>query len=150
MAQPLGRAWYPLGKRMGSQCDICEQPTHHPVAVYCKRCRKLLDRVDMRGAPRTEARVEALKDAWDGEIKKFRCHYSYIPLVEGNPKDPRYLTFDHRTPGDEQDIVVSAAVINNMKSDMCEDEFWAMIRALADSGGQPVSENLFRLRHWRR
>jgi len=93
--------------------------------------------------------MQALKRAWDGE--GFRCYYSGIRLVEDNPKDPRYLTFDHRTPRQESDVVVAAAVLNDMKSDMTEDEFKAMIIQLASrfKGGR-FDENVFNLEYFRR
>jgi len=52
-------------------------------------------------------------------------------LVETNPEDPRYITFDHRIPRQEDDIVVAAACINDMKSDLSEDEFKAIVVQLA-------------------
>jgi len=110
-------------------CVICNDKIHF-LAKYCKRCRRLIDRVDMRRKTNREARVQALKKAWNGE--NFRCHYSDIKLVEDNSKDPRYLTFDHRTPRNEQDIVITASIINDMKSDMDEDEFKAVVLQLAD------------------
>jgi hypothetical protein len=130
-------------------CPICGSPLHHPLASYCKRCKRLVNRVNIRKKPDKEARVRALCEAWDGE--GFRCHYSGIRLVEDNPKDPRYLTFDHLTPGDEYNIVVTAALINDMKSDMAEDEFKAMVIQLARrfEGGK-FDKNIFNLKHWKR
>ena len=130
-------------------CPICKSSLHHPLATYCKRCKRLLDRVDIRKKPDKEARVRALQKAWDGE--GFRCYYSSIKLVEDNPKDPRYITFDHLTPRKESDIVVVAAVINDMKSDMSDDEFRLMVLQLAIrfKGGK-FDERVFNLKHWKR
>jgi len=72
-------------------------------------------------------------------------------LIENNPKDPRYLTFDHRTPRQEGDVVVAAAVINDMKSDMTEEEFKRMIILLANHfNGGSFDEGAFDLKHWKR
>lgn len=130
-------------------CPICGSPLHHPLATYCKRCKKLLDRVDIRKKPDKAARVRALQEAWDGET--FRCYYSGVRLIEDNPRDPRYLTFDHRIPRQEGDVVVTAAVLNDMKSDMADDEFKAMILQLASlfDGGE-FDESVFNLKYWRR
>lgn len=130
------------------KCNICDNPTH-PLAKYCKRCKKLIDRVDMRRKVDKNARVEALKMAWDGEY--FRCYYSGIPLVEKDHKDPRYITFDHRVPRRESDIVISAAAINDMKSDLNEDEFKAVVIQLANrfKGGK-FDQTVFNFRHWKR
>lgn len=130
-------------------CPICGSSLHHPLATYCRRCKKLLDRVDIRRKPDKVARARALQDAWDGEA--FRCYYSGVRLVEDNHGDPRYLTFDHRIPRQETDIVVVAAVINDMKSDMADDEFRAMVWQLANRfNGGGFNESVFNLKYWKR
>jgi len=88
-------------------CRVCGENVH-PQAQLCKRCRKLVDRADMRRRPDKEARIRTLRQAWDGQ--GFRCYFTGIRLVEDNPRDPRYLTFDHRTPRREDDLVVTAAL----------------------------------------
>src|SRR3989442_12200958 len=103
-------------------CEICGQ-SKHAQATYCKRCKKLLDRVDTRQKADRQARVKALKEAWDG--KAFRCHYSGVRLDEADSKNPRYITFDHRIPRQDGDVVMAAACLNDMKSDMSEAEFKA-------------------------
>ena len=129
-------------------CEICGCIIH-PQAYCCKRCKKLIDRVDIRRKPDKVARKQALKQAWDGE--GFRCYYSGVRLIEDNSKDPRYLTFDHRTPRQESNIVVVAAVLNDMKSDMTEDEFKAMVSQLASRfKGGTFDESVFNLKHWKR
>ena len=131
-----------------SACDVCSVDIH-PLAYLCKRCKRFIDRVDARGRPNRDARIKALKRAWDGEA--FRCYYSGVALVEDNPKDPRYVTFDHRTPRIEGDIVLAAAAINDMKSDMSEREFRSMVAQLAErfSGGK-LEEKAFKLKFWKR
>jgi hypothetical protein len=109
----------------------------------------LVDRVNIRRKPDKVARKQALKQAWDGE--GFRCYYSGVRLIEDNSKDPRYLTFDHRTPRQESDVVITAAVLNDMKSDMTEDEFKAMVSQLASRfKGGTFDESVFNLKHWKR
>lgn len=89
-----------------------------------------------------------MKEAWDAQV--FRCYYTGIKLVEDNHKDPRYLTLDHRIPRKESDIVVVAAAINDMKSDM-DDEFKAMVQELANYfNGQGFSKSVFNLKYWKR
>lgn len=130
-------------------CPICGSPLHHPLAYYCRRCKRLIDRVDIRRKRDKSARERALKEAWDGQ--GFRCYYTGIRLVENNPKDPRYLTFDHRIPRQEHDVVVAAAAINDMKSDMSDDEFRAMVIQLANRfKGEGFDETVFNLKHWKR
>ncbi len=111
-------------------CTVCGQPRHQ-LAYCCRTCKKLLDRSDARGRqPNRDARLNALRDAWDGEY--FRCFYTGWRLCIDDHRSPFYLTWEHRTPRDEDDIVVAAAIINDMKSDLTEDEFRRLIIGLAD------------------
>src|SRR2546426_11793767 len=110
------------------RCLVCGDEVH-PLARLCKRCKKLVNRGDRRRKSDSGARVAALHRSWDGE--GFRCHYSGVRLVETDHHDPRYLTFDHRTPRREDDIVVASACVNDMKSDMTEAEFRAVVLQLA-------------------
>ena len=88
-------------------------------------------------------------EAWDGE--GFRCYYTGVRLVEDNHSDPCYLTFDHFTPREESNIVVVAAAINDMKSDLSDGEFRRIILQLASrfNGGE-FNEEAFNLKHWKR
>lgn len=129
-------------------CDICGSDKH-PYAHFCKRCKKLVDRVDIRKKADKDARAKALKEAWEGEA--FSCYYTGVKLVEDNPKDPRYLTFDHRTPRIESDVVVTAALINDMKTDMTEDEFKATVIQLNSRfAGGSFDGSVFDLKYWKR
>ena len=129
-------------------CAVCASPRHR-LARLCKRCKRLVDRVDIRRKADREARIRALFDAWrDGG---FHCHYTGIQLDESDRTAPRYLTFDHRTPRQENDVVVAAAVINDMKSDLAEDEFWAVVRELATKrAGGHFDARVLDLRRWKR
>lgn len=122
---------------------------NHPQVLYCRRCSKIVNRIDTRRKYNRKARIKALRKSWDGET--FRCHYTGIKLVEDNHKDPRYITFDHRTPRREDDIVIVAQAINDMKSDMTDKEFRCMILQLANrfNGGE-FDEAAFRFKHWKR
>ncbi|MBA7651116.1 hypothetical protein ES703_58931 [subsurface metagenome] len=131
------------------KCTICKMPIHHPQVLYCKRCGKVVGRVDTRRKHDREARIKALRKSWDGEA--FRCNYTGIKLVEDNHRDPRYITFDHRTPRREDDIVIVAQAINDMKSDMSDKEFRRMVLQLANrfSGGE-FNPKAFNLKYWTR
>lgn len=130
-------------------CIVCNTLIHHPQILYCKRCGKIVGRVDTRRKHDRAARIKALRKSWDGEA--FRCKYTGIKLVEDNHKDPRYLTFDHRTPRREDDIVIVAQAINDMKSDMSDKEFRRMVLELTNrfNGGE-FDEEAFALRYWKR
>lgn len=135
--------------KKATKCTVCRCELNNPQALYCTRCKKILDRIDPKRKPNRQARIRALRRSWDGE--SFRCFYTGVKLVEDNHKDPRYLTFDHRTPRQEDDIVIVAAAINDMKSDMSDREFRRMVLQLANklSGGE-FEERAFKLRYWKR
>jgi len=135
-----------------SKCVICDTVLRHSLARYCTTCKNIIGRVENRGKADIAAREKALKDAWDKESECFRCHYSGIQLVDNNPRDPRYITFDHITPRREGEQVITAAVISDMKSDMSLDEFKEIVCQLAKhfEDGAPVDETIFKLKHYRR
>lgn len=137
-------------------CVICGD-SKHPQAYACDRCRKILRRVDMRRdsvgklrKPDRDARIEALKEAWDAKARQFRCHYTRIALKTDDHRDHRYLSLEHQTPGDETEIVVVAALINRMKTDLSDGEFRRMVSALARTfEGEDFDETAFPDRNFR-
>ena len=137
---------------IAKKCEICFDEIHLH-ALLCKRCKKLIERRGKGGKRQTgiskRARIEALKSAWDGE--SFRCYYSGVKLEEADKKSPVCLTFDHRIPRDDGNQVVTTSILNDMKSDMSEDEFKAMVMELAKrwQGGQ-LDEKVFNLKHYKR
>ena len=135
--------------KKATKCIVCDCKLDNPQALYCARCRKIVNRIDTRGKCNRKARIRALQQSWDG--RSFRCFYTGIRLVEDNPKDPRYITFDHRIPRQEDDIVIVASAINDMKSDMSDREFHRMVLQLANklSGGE-FDARAFKLRYWKR
>lgn len=116
-------------------CAICFEPRHQ-LATLCTRCKRLRDRLDTRARSRgfktdKAARQRALAAAWDPAAKAFRCYYGGV-VLNHDPASPWHVTFDHRTPGDESDIVVCSALINDMKSDLTEEEFRSVVAQLAE------------------
>lgn len=132
-------------------CEICAK-TCHPQGRCCDRCRNLIERGSRKNRtnPFTrEAVRQALKNSWDGEA--FRCYYSGVRLIEHTATHPRYLTFDHRTPRQGHVAAATAAVVNDMKTDMSEEEFKAMVVELAKrfAGGE-FNEGVMELEYWKR
>ena len=121
----------------GDTCVVCDGE-RHPRAYACKRCKRILDRIEIRrdalGDPRRvdkAVRLQALQEAWrDGS---FRCFYTGIALIDDGQRwrDHRYLVFEYRTPGDEASVVVTCALVNRMKTDLTEEQFRVMVRELA-------------------
>ena len=114
-------------------CVVCGSERHSR-AYACVRCKRILDRVEMRrdasGALRRfdrDARLQALRQSWrDGA---FRCYYTGISLIASGDRwpDHRYRTFEHRTPGDETSVVDTCALVNRMKTDLTGAQFKAMV-----------------------
>ena len=122
---------------MGAGCIICDAEKH-PQAYACKRCKKILDRVELRpdaeGRPRRfnrQARIQALRASWRSGA--FYCFYTGVQLIHDptESRDHRYLSFEHQTPGDESSVVVACSLVNRMKTDLSDDEFRTMVTELA-------------------
>lgn len=129
-------------------CDICSNVSH-PQAKYCQRCRNLIKRGAKKNRFQKKALEQALRQAWDGWV--FRCHYSGAQVIEDDSKDPRYLTFDHRIPRRDDDAVVAAALLNDMKTDMSEDEFRKVVIELAQRfAGGGFDDRIMDLKYWKR
>lgn len=100
----------------------------------CRRCKKVWDRFDFRGAgPDKAAWKEALKRSWDPDAQVFRCYFTGVPLVTDTWPHPRYLDREHLQPGDEAPYAAAASVINQMKGPMSETEFEEGIAQLASA-----------------
>jgi hypothetical protein len=96
----------------------------------------MLDRIETRrnaeGRARQvdkQARLRAMQESWrDGA---FHCFYTDVELVDDDWRDHRYVSWEHRTPGDESSVVVTSALVNRMKTDLSEKEFQRLVTALA-------------------
>ena len=102
----------------GGKCYICIRD-RGKYRKYCPRCRKFVYR-----AGRKAAHVAALKRDYDDKKDIFRCHCTHIPLEENDRKSPKYLTFDHLIPGNEdiENLVLTFAAYNEKKTDMSYEE----------------------------
>ena len=63
---------------------------------------------------------------------------------------PWYLTFDHTNPRESDKVVITSALVNEMKNELTEDEFWYYIAQLANHfrKGTPVKKR--KLKYWSR
>jgi hypothetical protein len=134
-----------------SKCIICDDVLRNYLAKYCRRCANIMARVGTRGKAETAAQVAALRKAWDKEDECFRCYYSGIRLNDDNPRDPRYVTFDLTALEKGADLVVTAALIHEMKGNLSEEEFKEIVRQLAKHFiiGETVDEGVFKVEHYR-
>jgi hypothetical protein len=127
-----------------SLCEICGGLAPAK-GKYCPRCNRFILHHSDKAA-----RAAALKRAWDPVRKGFACHYTDIILEEFDFHDPWYLTFDHPDPGDPTHLVVAAAWVNGMKTNLTEDEFRAVINELARHfrTGAPFNTDVVDFKYW--
>ena len=90
-----------------------------------------------------------MQSVWDYlHVYDYIDYYTGMKLNLNNTQSPWYLVFDHWIPRDPMKIVLTSAVVNTMKSDLTEKEFWYFIRQLANfyRNGSPVRK--IKLAHW--
>ena len=125
-------------------CVICEQP-RLPRTDYCPRCKKLIGNKDKW------ARRLALIAAWNKILGGFVCSYTGVKLEESDTSNPWYLSFDHYIPRKRDTIVVCAAFVNNMKSNLSGDEFWAIVMEFdRHRKGAPFDPDIVKFQYWTR
>jgi len=76
------------------------------------------------------------------------CYYTGMPLVMDDPRSPFYCVFDHWAPHDPSKIVITTALLNGIKSDLAEHEFWFYVLALANYRRNQVPVKKIKLRFW--
>jgi len=150
LAAPLlGRALFPAERTSAaiSKCDICSEPSF-PHSIYCPRCRRFV----FWGGHDHLPRVKALKMAWWPELRGFLCYYTGVLLNLMDPRNPWYMTYDHRIPGNDRTQVMAASWINSMKTSLSETEFWAVIKELARylAEGGEFNRKVVRFKYWNR
>jgi len=67
-----------------------------------------------------------------------------------NPKSPWYAVFDHWIPNNAKKIVLTTSLLNDMKSDLSEKEFWYFIDQLANYKKKRLRVKKKRLVYWNR
>lgn len=106
------------------RCEVCRTPSDPK--RFCIRCAGLLKYNKRKGS--REARIQALHDQWNEDLQAFTCKYTKTALVHtGGARDAEW---EHPTPGNNESVVLVAALVNRMKADLTERQWDAMIRAL--------------------
>jgi hypothetical protein len=129
-----------------SACCICGQPKLSANSPYCAICSRIAYRMKMLRLPTTTK-----KAIWDYIRKNgYVCYYTGMPLELINSHDSWYLVFDHCNPRDPKKVVITSFLVNEMKNDLTEDEFWYYIAQLANHfrKGTPVKK--IKLKYWAR
>ncbi|MBF0570490.1 MAG: hypothetical protein HQL12_01330 [Candidatus Omnitrophica bacterium] len=108
------------------KCCICGQPVYFYNAQFCRKCHLISRRIDESQLP-----LEAAKSLWDYVRKHGHvCYYTGMPLDFDDYRSAWHFTFEHVAPGDSTKVVLASALLNEMKSDLSEDEFWYYIKQL--------------------
>ena len=121
--------WQGFVLSMGDKiCAGCGQAAALKGRKFCARCARIAFRMKHDRLFR-----ESISAIWDYVRKTgFVCYYTGMTLEMDDPKSPWYLVFDHWMPRDPRKIVITSGVLNIMKSDLTEEEFWYFIRELAN------------------
>ena len=127
-------------------CRICGQPVRSKRSAYCISCGHLADRFQSEHLP-----SPAVKAIWDYVRKHgLTCHYTGLRLELEDCNSPWHLSFDHRIPGDKNDIVLTCVLFNEMKTDLTEDEFWYYILQLDNYKQRHTKVRKKKLSRWYR
>jgi hypothetical protein len=128
-------------KKTGKGCWACGEAVHRYNAKYCLRCAKFGERMRTKHFP-----AKTIKAIWE-YIRRYGyvCYYTGMLLDMENRKSPWYLVFDHWIPGNPSKVVITSALVNDMKSDLSEGEFKDMVCQLADyfRKGVPIVQKPF-------
>ena len=111
-------------------CSVCGKAILHVYShtKYCCLCARYIIRMKEDKLP-----LDTIKDVCDYIHKNgYKCYYTGMPLEVNDSSSPWYCVFDHWMPHDQRKVVLTSAVLNDMKSDLLEDEFWYYIKAFAD------------------
>ena len=127
-------------------CVGCAQAAALKGRVYCAKCARIAYRMKRARFPR-----KAMNGVWK-YIRKYGyiCYYTGIKLNLDDPQNPWYLVFDHWKPRDPRKIVITSSLINRMKTDLTEEEFWYFIRQLANYYRKGTVVKKRKLSYWYR
>ena len=128
------------------KCCICGRVVFSDRSKYCLTCSIFAARLINEHFP-----PKTIKKIWK-YIRKYGyvCYYTGMELDMTNPRSPWYCVFDHWRPQDSSKIVITSSLLNTMKSDLTEKEFWFMIRQLASFKRMHIELKKIELRYWDR
>jgi hypothetical protein len=126
------------------KCYICGKRAVSDRSRYCLTCARFAFRMKARQFP-----PWVVKKIWE-YVRKYGyvCYYTGMPLNMDDPRSAFYCVFDHWAPHDLSKIVITSALINGMKSDLSEKEFWYYVRALANYRRKNIPVKKRKLTYW--
>jgi len=135
-------------KKPGKRCCICGRSISIASnrSEYCPVCSQLSKRMSTEHFP-----AKTREDIWKYVRKNgYVCYYTKMALDMHNPKSPWYAVFDHWIPNNAKKIVLTTSLLNDMKSDLSEKEFWYFIDQLANYKKKRLRVKKKRLVYWNR
>jgi hypothetical protein len=133
-------------RKLTGKCCICGRSVYSDHSCYCLRCFQFSRRMDQRGI-----HAKSVKAIWEFVRKNgYVCYYTGMALDMENFKSPWYFSFDHRIPGDDTTVVLTCALVNEMKSDMTDDEFYYYVHQLDKNKRTGAKIRKKKLVYWER
>jgi hypothetical protein len=112
-----------------AECRICGEPTTGESTAYlCGVCKRVLGR--NLTAMQKRVRFGHMRGQWERH-GEYRCEYTGVRLELQDASHVLYREWEHATPGDEESVVLAAAVVNRMKCYLTVAEFRVMVIELA-------------------
>ena len=126
------------------KCTLCGRPVHAQNFRYCTRCLKFVHRL-------AHLPHKVIKQILDYVSKYgYVCYYTGMLLDTDDPKSLWYCVLDHWAPRDPRKVVLTSYLLNIMKSDLSEDEFWFYVRQFASFIRKHTKVIKKKLRYWDR
>ncbi len=138
--------WHRLNPPNVKECAGCGRSILIKRNRYCDTCTRIAQRMRFKFFSHM-----AKKAIW-AYIRKYGyvCYYTGMALDLDDEKSPWYLVFDHWKPRDSRRLVLTSRLVNEMKEDMTEKEFWYMISQLANHIRKGTRVRKIKLRYWSR
>jgi hypothetical protein len=135
-----------MPKKLIKKCCICGKPvliTSNRLE-YCPICSQLSKRMSTEHFP-----LKTREGIWNYIRKNgYVCYYTKMSLDTSNSKSPWYCVFDHWIPRNDKKVVLTSSLLNDMKSDLSEKEFWYFIDQLANYKKKKLQVKKKRLVYW--
>ncbi len=128
------------------RCPICGRPTSSRWHKFCPGCSTVAKRlIAEHFSPKTKEGVFEYLRKYG-----YTCYYTGMKLGLYDQHDPWYLCFDHWIPNDPRKLVITSRMVNAMKQDLTEKEFWYIIHQLADHFRKGTPVRKIKLKYWSR
>jgi len=131
--------------KKNKRCCVCGRPVFSVHSMFCQTHARVAFRMKARRFP-----PEAVEGVWDYlRANGDRCFYTKLPLEMEDIRSPWFCVFDHLIPLDPRRIVVTCALVNEMKTALSVREFWYYVQQLADFIDKGKKIKKIKLAYWR-